>query len=151
MNIVELQQKAESGSIVDQAVLGLCYLYGHDVEVNYAEAFRWLNSAKDKGASRAVVNLAYMYAEGLGIPKNSSIAIRFYEAVAKVEPRAQLELGRMYAKGIGIQPDSRRALTYYSAIADRKDGTDDQTTAAFIGALTLAEIQEAKDFVATHR
>jgi hypothetical protein len=40
LNIAELRQKAEAGSCVNQCVLGICYLYGQDVELDYKEAFR---------------------------------------------------------------------------------------------------------------
>ena len=149
MNIPELRRKAESGSVVDQAVLGLCYLYGREVEIDYSEALRLLSIAKDKGASRAVVNLARMYAEGLGIPKDVSIAIRYYAAVAKVEPRAQLELARIYSRGLGVPADPLAALRWYSAAAAREDGVDDPMTAVFVGALTFEEIKEAKGYVAS--
>src|SRR5688572_21557209 len=109
MNIVELSQQAESGSVVAQATLGICYLYGRDVKVDYKEAFRLLSAATEKGASRAVLNLARMYAEGFGLPKDVRKAIRFYEAVAKVEIRAQLELARIYSRGLGVPTDAEAA------------------------------------------
>ncbi len=101
MNIADLQQKAGSGGVVAQASLGVCYLYGRGVEVDYREAFRLLSIAANRGASRALVNLARMHAEGLGVPKDLTEAIRLYEAVAKIEIRAQLELGRIYSRGSG--------------------------------------------------
>jgi TPR repeat protein len=149
MNIPELQRAAESGSVVAQSMLGLCYLYGHGVEVDYKEALRLLSIAMDKGASRAIVNLAHMYAEGLGVPKDLPKAIRFYEAVAKAEVRAQLELGRMYSRGVGVPANPEVALRWYSAAAARDDGVDDSATAAFVGALTFDEIKEAKAYVAS--
>jgi TPR repeat protein len=96
MNIQELRRGADSGSRADQSVLGLCYLYGLDVQVDYKEAFRLLSLA---GTSRAVTNLARMYADGLGISKDMAEAIRLYKAVGKSEFRAQLELGRIYSRG----------------------------------------------------
>jgi uncharacterized protein len=147
MNIHDLRKRANSGSRVDQSVLGICYLYGVDVEVDYKEAFRLLSSA---GTSRAVVNLARMYAEGLGIHKDVAEAIRLYRAVAKSEFRAQLELGRIYSRGIGVPTDLDEALRWYSSAAARKDDdcVDDQVTAALVGSGTLEEIQEAKAYVA---
>ena len=60
----ELRQRAESGSCVGQCVLGLHYLYGIDVDVNYAEAFRLLSAAAEQNVSRAVLNLGYMHLIG---------------------------------------------------------------------------------------
>ncbi len=151
MNIADLRQEAESGSVVAQAALGICYLYGRGVDVDYEEAFRLLSAATEKGASRAVVNLAHMYAEGLGTPKDPFKAMRFYEAVAKVEVRAQLELARIYSRGLDAPADPQRALTLYAAVAAREDGVDDSTNAAFVGAVTFDEIEEAKAYVAAAR
>ena len=147
MNIPDLRKESDSGSRVAQGALGICYLYGHEVEVNYKEAFRLLSLA---GTSRAVVNLARMHAEGLGVPKDLPEAIRLYKAVAKFEFRAQLELGRIYSRGMGVQADSDEALKWYSAAAARAhdDCVDDAFTAAFVGAGTLEEVQEARAYVA---
>ena len=71
MDISELRRKAESGSVVSQAVLGICHLYGREVKVDYTEALRLLSAAADKGSSRAIVNLARMYSEGPGSPEGS--------------------------------------------------------------------------------
>ena len=147
MNIQALRRGADSGSRVDQSVLGLCYLYGVDVEVDYREAFRLLSLA---GTSRAVANLARMYAEGLGISKDLAEAIRLYKAVGKSEFRAQLELGRIYSNGIGVAPDPDEAVKWYSAGAARGDDdyVDDPINAAFVGSGTFEEVQEAKAYVA---
>ncbi|MGA9724883.1 MAG: tetratricopeptide repeat protein [Candidatus Binatus sp.] len=147
MNIADLRRGADSGSRVDQSVLGLCYLYGVDVEINYKEAFRLLTSA---GTSRAVANLARMYAEGLGISKDVAEAVRLYRAVAKFEFRAQLELGRIYSRGVGVPADPDEALRWYSAAAAREDDdcVDDPINAAFVGSGTFEEVQEAKAYVA---
>src|SRR5215831_10258053 len=125
MNVQELRKEADSGSVVAQAMLGLCYLYGRETDVNYPEAFRLLSIAKDKGASRAVANLAIMYAQGLGVPRDMAKAIRFYEAVEEGEVRAQLELARIYARGIGVEADPKRALSLYTGIAKLEYGIED--------------------------
>ena len=116
MNISDLRRKAESGSVVAQSILGICYLDGIDVEPNYDEAFRLLSAAAQQGASRAMLNLARIHAEGLGIPKNLVEAIRLYERAAQAgEFFAQVELGRLYSRGIGVSPDPEMALKWYSA------------------------------------
>jgi uncharacterized protein len=148
MNIAELKQAAKSGSPIAQSALAICYLYGCEVEVNYKEAFRLLSAAADQGASRAVVNLGRMFSEGLGVPKNLREAIRYYQAVAKVEIRAQLELARIYSRGLGVPADPKAARDYYSSVAKAGNVVDDSTTAAFVGAVTSDEIDEAKAYLA---
>jgi TPR repeat protein len=147
MNIHELRRRADSGSLVNQSVLGLCYLYGVDVQVDYKEAFRLLSLA---GTSRAVTNLARMYAEGLGISKDMAQAIRLYKAVGRSEFRAQLELGRIYSRGLSVPIDRVEAFRWYSAAAahEERDCVDDPINAAFVDSGTFEEVQEAKAYVA---
>ncbi len=147
MNISELRRKAESGSLAAQSALGICYLEGIDVELNYTDAFRLLSLAADRGASRAVVNLARMYAEGLGTLQDIPKAIRLYESVANSEVRAQLHLGRIYSRGLGVPIDTGLALKCYSAVARQDSGVDDLGTAAFVGAVTFEEIEEARSYL----
>jgi len=147
MDIPDLRKKADSGSPVAQSILGICYLNGIDVDANYSGAFRLLSVAK---TSRAVVNLARMYAEGLGIPKDMVQAIRLYKAVVKVEFRAQIELGRIYSRGDDVPVDLQQALKWYSAAAalDENNYGSDAATAVLAGSATQQEIREAKEYVA---
>jgi uncharacterized protein len=118
MDIPELRQKAESGSIVAQLVLGTCYLDGIAIAVDYKEAFRFLSAAAERGASRAMANLARMYAEGLGIPRDLPEAIRLYEKAAKAgEFLAQIGLGRAYSRGLAVTADPVTAFRWDSAAA----------------------------------
>jgi TPR repeat protein len=122
-------------------MLGLCYLYGHDVEVDYNEAFRFLSAAAEQGASRAVLNLGYMYAQGLGIPQNVPEAVLLFEAVARPASSddafaARLELGRLFSSGAGIPVDKDAALKWFSAAialaADNDDSEDLRQARAYI-------------------
>src|SRR5689334_18825208 len=100
MNISDLRKKAAAGNVVAESMLGICYLDGIDVGVDYQEALRFLSSAAEKGAARAIVHLARMHAEGLGIPKNMPEAIRLYEKSAVAgEFLAQIQLARIYVRG----------------------------------------------------
>src|SRR5882672_11495024 len=118
-NIAEMRQEAEVGSCPSQCMLGLCYLYGIDVEVDYNEAFRFLSAAAEQRASRAVLNLGRMYAQGLGRQQNIPEAIRHFEAVAKPSDSsdafpARIELGRLFSRGLGVPVNPKLALKWYS-------------------------------------
>src|ERR1700730_45171 len=145
VNIAEMRQKAEAGSCVNQCVLGICYLYGNDVERDYKEAFRWLSAAAAQGASRAVLNLGYMYAQGLGMAQNVPEAVRLFTAVANPSDSfdafaARIELGRVFSKGLGVPANAGEALKWYSgAIALATDDEDSE------------ELREARAYVATAR
>jgi TPR repeat protein len=142
-NIAEMRDKAEAGSCVAQSMLGLCYLYGHDVEVDYKEAFRLLSAAADQGASRAVLNLGHMYAQGLGIPQNVPEAIRLFEAVGKPSSStdafaARIELGRVLSRGVGIPIEKDAAFKWYSAAIELAADDDSE------------DLREARAYVASY-
>jgi TPR repeat protein len=125
MNILELHQKAEAGSIVAQTVLGVYYLEGIEVPHDYQKAFRYLSAAAKRGASRAVLNLARMYAEGLGVPKDPDEAVRLYEAIGQVEFLAAIELGRIYSRGLTVPVDETKAARWYSAAVAQESNVAD--------------------------
>jgi TPR repeat protein len=130
MDIEELHRRAEAGSCVAQSILGISYLYGHDVQVDYKQAFKFLSDAAGQGASRAVLNLGYMYAKGLGIAKNVPEAIRLFEAVGKPQESsdafaARIELGRIYSSGADIPVDTSEARYWYTAAIALSNDSDD--------------------------
>jgi TPR repeat protein len=140
LNIEEIRQKAEAGSCANQCMLGICYLNGHDVELDYNEAFRWLSAAAAQGATRALLNLSYMHAQGLGIPRNLPEAARLLTAVATPSDSsdafaARIELGRIFSKQIPVNADE--ALRWYSAAIAL--GSDDEDS---------EQLREARAYVA---
>lgn len=82
MKIEDLKKNAEDGSIVDQTILGICYLEGLGTAQNYTQAFRWLSLAAERGAPRAEANLGLMYRDGLGTDPNIHSAIALFERAA---------------------------------------------------------------------
>lgn len=133
---------------MNQGYLGWACLYGVDTEINYQEALRWLSAAAYEGrASRPWIHLGRMYEEGLGVPQDINEAIRHYKAVAKVEPRAQLALARVYAKSDGVSADPGEALRLYSFVAECESLDHNPEVVAFAGAVTPAEVEEAKAYV----
>jgi uncharacterized protein len=141
LNIHEIRRNAESGSTPSQCVLGLCYLYGVDVEINYEEAYRFLSMAAEQRASRAVLNLGRMHAQGLGIEQNTPEAIRHFEAVAKPPGSsdafaARIELARIFARGWNIPVDKDLALKWYSSAIEIVTSEDDPE-----------EEKEARDYI----
>jgi TPR repeat protein len=147
-DLLEVRRKAEKGSVVNQGYLGWAYLYGHETEVNYREALRWLQAAAYEGrAARPFIHLGRMYEEGLGVPRDIKEAIRHYEAVQDVEPRAALALARIYAKGDGVPARPAKALKLYALVAECENVNHDPEVAAFAGAVTPEEVEEARAYV----
>jgi TPR repeat protein len=134
MDIEDLRRRAEAGSPPAQTVLGISYLHGYGVAVDYNEAFKLLSAA---GTSRAVLNLGIMHAKGLGIPQNLPEATRLLEAVALPSDSsdafaARIELGRLYSTG----SDTKNALRWYEAavaLANELENSEDlQEARAYI-------------------
>jgi TPR repeat protein len=112
-------------------------LEGIEVEVDHKEAFRLLSAAADQGAPRAKLNLARMYAEGLGTPKNLEEATQLYEEAAEAgEFLAQVELARVYSRGVGVPANTEAARKWYAAAAAQEGSVGD-----------CEELQEAKAYV----
>jgi TPR repeat protein len=140
----EIQRRAEAGSCVAQTLLGIAYLYGYEVEINYSGAFRFLSAAASQGASRAVLNLGLMHAKGLGIPQNLYEAVRLLESVAKPSDSsdafaARMELGRLYS-GLGAPPDSDKALFWYEAAIALSTGGEESV-----------DVREAREYLAKRK
>lgn len=134
MDIEGLRRRAKAGSRSAQTVLGISYLYGYDVAVDYNEAFRLLSAA---GTSRAVLNLGIMHVKGLGVPQNPAEVIRLLEAVALPSDSsdafaARIELRRLYSSG----SDTKNALRWYEAAvalaSEHQDSEDLHEARAYI-------------------
>jgi localization factor PodJL len=139
-DIEELRRNAEAGNVVDQSVLGICYLWGYDVERDYAEAFKWLTQASSRGAPRAMVNLGTMYERGLGTPINIDAACALYEQGALAgEFFGNVYLARIFANGIRGSVDEVSALKWYRQAAEMRNQVMD-----------CEELQEAQAYVASH-
>lgn len=90
------------------------YLDGIGVERSYPLALRWLSSAADQGAPRAIVNLGAMYEQGLGVEQDMDEAIRLYEqAAGRNEFMAFILLARIHVDGRGRLADQRKAAEWY--------------------------------------
>ncbi|MES1261335.1 MAG: hypothetical protein ABUS49_06315 [Acidobacteriota bacterium] len=137
LDIQEIRRRAEAGSAVNECALGLCYLYGVDVPVDYGRAFGLLFSAAGKRVTRARLHLGFMYVEGWGTRRNVPEAIALFKLVAGEDEEndgfeACIALGRIYAN---TAPDLASALEWYAAaisIAPEGDGDDLREAKAYL-------------------
>jgi TPR repeat protein len=140
MDVGALRSRAESGDAIAQAIVGICYLDGLEVEVNYGDAFRFLSAAAARGLPRAIVNLARMYADGLGTAKDTAKAIQLYDKAASAgEFLAQVALGRIYSRGLGVPIDVPTALRWYVAALAQSERVDESEL-----------LEEARTYVASN-
>lgn len=86
---------------------------GLDTVPNAEEAFRYFRFAAEKGHRKALLNVAYMYEKGTGIPKNSAEAFRWYRRAAEDgHLESQYRLGRNLFHGVGVKKDHGAAAKW---------------------------------------
>lgn len=135
MQFDDIRGHAVDGSIPFTTLLGLAYLNGMDVNIDYSEALRWLSIAAAIGTPRAMANLGYMYAEGLGVRRSSSHAYWLFKRSTS-EFASQLGLARLYASGDGVKRNRKLAVKWYSiAVSQYPESESDP------------ELDEARDYI----
>jgi len=101
------------------AYLGLMYLEGIEIELNYSLALDHLQKAVQVGHLDAHIFLAEMYLSGKGVPRDPWQASKLLlRAAEKGNARAQCYVGLMYRDGIGLaqHPKLARRWLYASAL-----------------------------------
>ena len=81
----------------------------------YASALKWFRLDAD-----AQCSLGFRYAEGKGIAKDYSKALKWVrKAAEQSQARAQYRLGHMYAEGKGVPQDDQEAVKWYRKAAEQ--------------------------------
>lgn len=86
---------------------------------DYETAFwGYFEGAVDFGDARSAFNLAFMYHQGISVPRNYMMARKFYVAASGLEGgEAQFNLALMYLRGQGVEPDAAKAAEYMKTAA----------------------------------
>ena len=63
-DIEDMKSRAKEGDIAAQVELGISYLYGYGVDIDYLEAFIYLQDAAIKNDGEAQLHLGMMYENG---------------------------------------------------------------------------------------
>lgn len=77
-----LKSAGENGDVEAQYALGLMYLYGEILDVDYQQAKIWYEKAADQNDPRAQAKLGVMYANGLGVNQDYQQSKLWYEKAA---------------------------------------------------------------------
>lgn len=81
---------------------------------NYEKALEELKPAAESGDAEAQFYLARMYDHGMEVPKDSSVAYRWYLRAAEAGlPEAQATVGYSLDEGIGVERDDMEAAVWY--------------------------------------
>jgi hypothetical protein len=87
---------------------------------DYATALRELRPFAEQGEDDAQFFLGVMYDEGLGVPENDKIAVKWYRLSAEQgDVDSQFNLGQMYRLGEGVPQDYKTALKWYRLSAEQ--------------------------------
>lgn len=93
------------------------FLRGHHREA-FEEYFWGATWERDP---MAAFNLAFMYHQGIFVPRNYLMARRFYVAASGLESgEAQFNLALMYLRGQGVEADAAQAAEYMKTSAVRQ-------------------------------
>ena len=83
-------------------------------EKNYPAAADCYRKSAELGNTAAMVGLANLYTDGLGIEQDYAAALRWNRRAAKAnQPGAFTNLGKAYELGLGVAIDGEKALYYY--------------------------------------
>ena len=83
------------------------------------EVLRLFTQAADRGHYKAYLNLARLYIEGDGVPRNTGKAVELVEKALELNaPHAYYLMGVMLQQGIGVREDRTAALAYFRRAAD---------------------------------
>ncbi|MGD0192048.1 MAG: hypothetical protein ABSD74_15010 [Rhizomicrobium sp.] len=114
-----LSSLANSGNAKAELLLGLKLLDGEGVNVNEAEAAKWLERAARQSEPVAAYRLGTLYERGHGVPADPAKAAQWYEVAAKGGNRkAMHNLAVAYADGNGVQKDLVVAAQWFTRAAN---------------------------------
>lgn len=81
---------------------------------DYAKAFEEWKAAADAGQAEAQFDLGVLYAQGLGVQRDLTVAERWYRKAAEQgNAEAEFALGQMYSRGWGVPRDEADALRWF--------------------------------------
>ncbi|MCH2175326.1 MAG: sel1 repeat family protein [Lentisphaeria bacterium] len=94
----------------------------HSQEADITDSANWLRKAAIQGHAGANANLGLLYLKGVGVPKNTNLALKHLgQAARKGNTLAMFNLGHMYRAGYGVTKDHQHALEYYEQGAEAGD------------------------------
>lgn len=113
-------ESANKNSVAGQENVGLGYLYGRGVEVDYEQAIVWFQKAATNGSVTANVRIAEMCEKGLGCEKDENRAFALYHDAAMMgDAHAEYRLGLCYEKGLGVNKSIDHAVNWYNKSASQ--------------------------------
>jgi TPR repeat protein len=87
---------------------------------DYKTAYQLFLKLAEQGVSEAQYNLGLMYGKGMGVVKDQTQAIKWWELAAEQgNGKAQTNLGWMFERGKGVPKDFQKAEKWYQLASDQ--------------------------------
>lgn len=118
-SLADCRELAESGNADAQMEMGMIYVRGHDMaEKDYYEANLWFLMAAEQNNIDGMYNMGVSYHIGLGVEKDHSLAVEWYEKASKLgHDRASLSLGKLHLKDSDMKEQSLLMAYLYIKLA----------------------------------
>jgi hypothetical protein len=117
----KIKQLAEQGHVQAQLRLGMLYVSGKGVQLNYVIAAQWFAKAAAQKVAEAQSYLGWLYANGYGVEQNDKLAGNYYlQAAEEGLAKDQYLVGTMYRWGrYGVEIDLPKMLEWYQRAAQQ--------------------------------
>lgn len=123
-DISALLQKAQSGDVTAQYMIGRVYYLGKGTAKDYTEALKWFRKAAEQGYALAQYSLFGMYGQGEGVPANDKESMKWLrKAAEQAFAPAQNVLGFLYEQGRGVRQDFKEAVIWFRKAAEQGDAS----------------------------
>ncbi len=117
-----LSKASQAGDPNASYYLGIMYLNGYGVPVNYQESARLFTLGAQKNLAGAQIALGVLLIEGIGIPQNFKRATVLFTLAAKQDNQdAQAILGWVYKYGVGVTENKIIAYALWNYVAAKGD------------------------------
>jgi len=99
---------------------------------DYQKAYKEWKAAAEAGEAEAQFDLGVLYAQGLGVRRDLTVATSWYRKAAEQgNAEAQFAMGQIYARGWGVPRDTADALRWFQ-MANQPDSDGPRTDWAVI-------------------
>jgi len=117
--VARWRRLAEAGDPLGQMMLGSAYNNGLGVDLDEAEALRWIKRSAEQGNPRGEYALAMLYQAGDGTQPDMTMALEWYRrSAAQGDNWAEYNLGAAYQFGRGVKRSNATAADWYRKAAE---------------------------------
>ena len=115
----EFEFQANAGDRIAQNNLGVMYLKGRGVDVDYRSARDWFTAAAEQDLAGAMFNLGIMSLRGYGqVPDAEAASHWFRKAAERGDHEAQFFLALQYTRGNGVEQSPQLAARWFEDAAN---------------------------------